>query len=129
MCDKFASYNLAEPIAKDVWNIVASVPWESRSTNALPRTYEAVMKTADKGIRSLYQPAAQKPFEEIQAQGRCIDNIRHARSTLPDAGRGAFASRPMVTGQVITGSPLLHIPDREFVSMLTRETGDKGERP
>jgi SET domain len=121
MCDKFASYNLAEPIAKDVWNIVASVPWESRSTNALPRTYEAVMKTADKGIRSLYQPAAQKPFEEIQAQGRCIDNIRHARSTLPDAGRGAFASRPMVTGQVITGSPLLHIPDREFVSMYKIE--------
>jgi hypothetical protein len=112
---------LNETIATDLWNIVDSVPWESRTSNALPHTYAKATQAAKDGIRSLYQPAGQKPLEDIRSQGRCMDNIRHDHSTLPNAGRGAFATRNLYKGQVITGSPLLHIPNREFLTMYEIE--------
>lgn len=48
--------------------------------------------------------------EELRETGRCIDNIRHGTSTLPHAGRGAFATRPIKKGSIITGPPLIHVP-------------------
>jgi SET domain len=128
LCKQFSNMALNETMATDLWKIVDSVPWESRTSNALPHTYAKTTQAAKDGIRSLYQPAAQKPLEEIQAQGRCLDNIRHDQSTLPDAGRGAFATRNLYKGQVITGSPLLHIPNREFLTMYKIEPNPDNPR-
>jgi len=124
LCQNFHSLTegMTTSMGRDLWTLVNSVPWESRTSNALPRTYENAVQAATDGIRSLYQPSALKSIAELQATGRCLDHIRHGPSTIPHAGRGAFATRHLNRGQVLTGSPLLHIPDREnFITMYKIE--------
>ena len=49
------------------------------------------------------------PMREVgwlRQHGMCIDNIRIGPSTNPQAGRGAFASRSLRAGQLISPAPL-----------------------
>lgn len=55
------------------------------------------------GLRSLYEPSSTRSVEYLERHGRCIDTIVPGKSTLPQAGRGAFAKRPFVKDQVVTG--------------------------
>jgi hypothetical protein len=57
----------------------------------------------------------------LHQHGRCIDHMRPGRSTLPQAGHGAFATRDLPKDTVITTSPLHHLPDSEFVHMYQFE--------
>lgn len=45
----------------------------------------------------------------LQKEGKCQDHIRPDISTIPHAGRGAFASRDLPKGTVVGYSPLVHI--------------------
>jgi hypothetical protein len=49
--------------------------------------------------------------------GFCLDAIRQDISMIPNAGRGAFATRDIKKGETITVSPMLHIADREMLDM------------
>lgn len=49
----------------------------------------------------------------IRNNGICIEKIRPAKSTIPDAGRGAFAQMSMETGDIIVPAPLLNIPNKD----------------
>jgi hypothetical protein len=55
--------------------------------------------------------------EWLQDNGFCMDWIEAGQSTLPQAGRGAFATRFIPKGTVIALAPLIHIfdPDKEIV--------------
>lgn len=62
----------------------------------------------------------------IIENGICLDNLVPGRSTLPQAGRGAFASRPIHGGSIITPVPLLQIPDRTVLDMYGLERDEDG---
>lgn len=63
-------------------------------------------------MRALLQRSASRSIQELSKKGRCLDNMRNGESTIPFAGRGAFATRPLKKGDIITGSPLVHVPGR-----------------
>jgi len=50
-----------------------------------------------------------RSVEWLEQNGLCVDNIEEGLSTLPEAGRGAFATRALRKGQVIAPAPVAHI--------------------
>jgi hypothetical protein len=63
-------------------------------------------------------PARQPTVDWLRAQGACLDHIRiGGASKIPWAGRGAFATRHIPAGTVITVSPLHVIPHRSILAM------------
>lgn len=117
-CNVWMALNVKDTIKDDLWSsLVVAQPWESRATNAFPETPALARQVSIEGIRSIHQPHATRSLEELEQIGRCQDNIRHGPSELPHAGRGAFATRPLKSGAIVAGSPVLHIPDRNFTYM------------
>ena len=55
--------------------------------------------------------------------GQCLDTIREGKSTVPDAGRGAFATRDFRDGSVVAVAPLVQISDKEI--MQTRNVSSR----
>lgn len=55
--------------------------------------------------------------EWIRQHGTCLENLVGRRSTLPQAGFGAFAQRTLQRGDIVTPAPLLQILDREALNV------------
>jgi SET domain len=69
--------------------------------------------------------------EWLKKRGLCVDNLVADISTVPDAGRGAFARRPIAAYDIISPVPLFPILYEEVLDVYneTREimAGDNGE--
>ncbi|KAL3940366.1 MAG: hypothetical protein SGBAC_005094 [Bacillariaceae sp.] len=91
---------------------------ESRFLQALPTNLKDVDKVLKEGsLRSLFQDSSTRSIEWLQEHGACLDNIEAKRSTIRQAGRGAFATRFLAENQVITISPLIHMLDSKILDM------------
>jgi hypothetical protein len=102
----------------DLWELIKGWGFESRTLNALPRnhsTIEEVMKNGGTAWQN-YQRSI-RDMDWLKKYGQCMDNIRPGRSTVPQAGRGAFATRPLPKGTVIAPAPLIHIADKKELIM------------
>lgn len=53
------------------------------------------------------EPTASRSIEQLAAEGHCMTQVHVEPSTLPQAGRGLFASRRFAKGEIVTISPLL----------------------
>eukprot|EP00536_Pseudo-nitzschia_multiseries_P007062 jgi/Psemu1/324586/estExt_fgenesh1_pg.C_1580006 len=74
---------------------------ESSSPLPIPNpTSTSTQYWADKGKVSL---------EFLREEGKCQDHLRPDISTIPHAGRGAFASRDLPKGTVLGYAPLVHV--------------------
>jgi hypothetical protein len=80
-----------------------------RLANALPRDLGSFHDAVQVGTAALALPNRIRPLEWLELHGRCLDNIRPGVSTIPQAGRGAFATRPIRQGDIITTVPLVHL--------------------
>lgn len=60
-------------------------------------------------IRHFIRQQSIRPIRWLQEHGYCQDHLRPATSTIPQAGRGAFAVRDLPKGAVVGYSPLVHI--------------------
>jgi hypothetical protein len=67
--------------------------------------------------------------EFLQEHGICADHIEPKPSTLPQAGRGAFATRPLSKGSVVSHLPMVHVLDRRHLEKRKIESLDKTGRP
>lgn len=84
---------------------------------ALPRTYEEVQGIAKRVAENVSFPEAlakevgitHRDVKWIRENGRCVDNIIPAPSTIPKAGQGAFARRHLGEGDVIVPLPLFQM--------------------
>jgi hypothetical protein len=88
--------------------------------NALPRNHDHVQHIANNSsIQSLHHDDNHhnRFLEELYATGRCLDNIQPKESTLLHGGRGAFATRDVPKGSIVTGSPLIHVRSEELAYM------------
>ena len=111
-------YHYSLALQQDLHKLLLGMPTlDRRLRNALPQSWDDFQTAMDRGIRSVHQPHAIRPYLDQMPEARCLDNIRPGPSTLAHAGRGAFAVRSLRRGQTVTGSPLMHIVDRRTLWM------------
>jgi hypothetical protein len=68
-----------------------------------------------------------RSLEWIESHGVCGDHLEGKRSTIPQAGYGAFSRRDLPEGTVVGAMPMIHIIDRQALNMfqvLSRSTVD-----
>lgn len=74
-----------------------------------------------------------KSITWLKKNGVCVDNLRSGPSTIPGAGRGAFAKRDIHQGDRISISPMLFLPTDEVLNMYminkVTEKNEEGEEP
>ena len=68
-----------------------------------------------------------RDLDWLKEHGACIDNIRGYPSTLPNAGRGAFATRSIKKGDMITTTPLITIERDELMLWGRNKSGEQQE--
>ena len=85
------------------------VAGQPRLANAYPKDYNSFKVATEAGTATLTVPNRVRTIEWLEQNGRCLDNIRPGLSTIRQAGRGAFATRKMKSGDIITPMPLVHI--------------------
>jgi SET domain len=112
---------LSEQMRHNLYSFIIHEFPRSRTMNALPRHYKEVSTIVEKSMRTYHQANATRSLEELQATGRCFDNIQPKESTLPYAGRGAFATRHLHKNSIVTGSPLLHVPSDKLAYMYDQD--------
>jgi hypothetical protein len=61
-------------------------------------------------------PNVIREIDWLNEHGLCLDGLRVAPSTIPQAGRGAFATRKFVKGEIISPVPVVHI-ERQALQM------------
>lgn len=70
----------------------------------------------------------QRPIASLLHSGLCLDNISPGRSIIPDAGRGAFATRYLKRGSVVAPVPLAPITKRSALHISrVRQAGTPGK--
>ena len=75
-----------------------------------------------------------RSIDWIVENGQCLDGRFEVRqSSIPKAGHGAFATQRIAKGEMIVPTALLHVADKELLSMYNRTidpvTGEKMKRP
>lgn len=92
------------PVYSKIFTNLPRFPWKEVET-ALEFHKAPVYSVVKKFLR---EQSVRKP-EWLHRNGYCQDHIRPGRSTIPQAGRGAFATRDLPEGTVVGYSPLIHM--------------------
>ncbi|KAL3798343.1 hypothetical protein HJC23_004996 [Cyclotella cryptica] len=108
---------LKEDARRDFWNMIKSFPYPSRARQALPTSYKDVVKAILKGIDTVEVDNSMRSLEYLKQFGKCVDNIIPGNSTIPHAGRGAFATRFIPKGGLVAPAPLLHFADKSTINI------------
>lgn len=102
-----------------VWN--TSFADSSRVIFGLPKNWEETEKVIEKkGPTSLFEhrvEQSERSLKWLEKNGICMDNIREGPSTIPQAGRGAFATRDLAKDSAIAPLPLIHVTERKRLDM------------
>ena len=81
----------------------------TRLANAIPKTLEDVKVALKNGSAEASVPDKVRSMEWLQTNGACIDNIVATKSRIIQAGNGAFATRRIKKGDVISPVPVVQI--------------------
>ena len=107
-----------EELKGQLWDIIYKYLAEHNNMEiVLPKDLEDVRRFVEKGTAITSLPNVIRSREWLDENGRCLDNIREDRSTVAQAGRGAFATRSLGEGTLIAPMPLVHIK-RMHLNML-----------
>jgi SET domain len=68
-------------------------------------------------IEALRKQESTRTIEWLQKYGTCGDHLTIRKSTIPQAGRGAFAYRTLPKGTKVAQLPMIHISDRAILTM------------
>ena len=99
---------------------------DSLSGSLLPNNVHDMIYLYEKGITAIELRGKNRNIEWLEKNGRCVDNIRKGKSTIKDAGYGAFATRSIIKGDIVTTAPLLQI-DRKLMKMKAVEIDEEGD--
>jgi SET domain len=107
----------SDKVQQDMWKVITSM--DIRATNALPVKMEDLTTNIyQKGSAYLYEQRSRQSLEWLSENGKCVDNIRGGPSTIPQAGRGAFATRFIQSGGLVAPAPLIHISEKQRLTMF-----------
>jgi hypothetical protein len=99
---------------------------DKRLRAALPDDVRDVPDAAEMGTARFSARDSIRPPGWLSENGACLDNMIAGTSTLPQAGRGAFATRSIRGGAVVTTTPLLTLDRRELMAAPRRRGGGAG---
>jgi hypothetical protein len=81
-----------------------------------------------KSMSEIRRQQSIRTTEWLEQHGTCADHIQAGPSTIKQAGRGAFATRFLPEGTIVTQMPLVHISDRKRLDMYNMALNDDGDR-
>jgi hypothetical protein len=117
-------------LVRDVMSAAAGPKKGSKITDMLPPTPDKLSEIRQAGgAFSFAVPTPVRDMEWLQQYGRCMDHIRPGPSTIPHAGRGAFANRDIPQGGLVAPVPLIQIPQERILDMhrVKEMKGNDGE--
>eukprot|EP00980_Cylindrotheca_fusiformis_P010646 scaffold2366_cov115-Cylindrotheca_fusiformis.AAC.20 len=111
--------HVSSTFVDDLWQITRDPDiWQSRPFYALPSNYtKATNSLNNGGTAMLHYNESIRSLDWLEENGECADNIYAHVSTIPHAGRGAFARRFIGKGEVVSPAPLIHLPNRNVMKM------------
>jgi hypothetical protein len=115
-----AKYGLSKGVFKEYWEtFVWKSPMreKSRVLAALPNNWTKLDRVTDSSLRTHLQHESTRSMEWLEENGICADNFRPGASEIPQAGGGAFATRPLAKGAIVAPLPLIHVPFRQKFQM------------
>lgn len=105
-------------LTKDVLTAAMGNFKAKTAAKLLPETPEELKEIPAKGGILVHSaPTVYRQMKWLEQNGFCVDYLKPGPSTIPEAGRGALASRPVKAGTVLTASPLVHIPDKAIFDL------------
>lgn len=126
-----AESGLSEEAKEGLWTLTKEFPTKAWIFGALPQASwkevadfveEPNSKTSNSTSRHFVDVVGQHSLEWLQEYGKCQDHLKPGRSTIAQAGRGAFANRDLPKGTVIGYSPLVHIGNaREILELKYKQ--------
>jgi hypothetical protein len=89
----------------------------------IPENPRKLQKVLAAGGSFMYRyPDMIHSIEWLSKHGYCVDTIQMGASAIPYAGRGAFATRNFAREEIITLTPMMHIADKDLLTMYTVKT-------
>jgi hypothetical protein len=95
--------------------------YQASQTTMVPTDRKLSEPTSDKNEDEEVQLDTVKDLEWLQTHGSCVDRLTVGPSTIPDAGRGAFASRFLAQGITIAPAPLLALKREDLIMYAANE--------
>ena len=78
-----------------------------RTKAALPDSYELLKEAKYNNTAMMSVPNVIRSTDWMEENGMCVDLLRADTSTIPQAGRGAFVTRSIMKGALVSPMPLL----------------------
>ena len=103
-------------------NVLTSVAGPNAKTinSLIPANPRKLKKIQEVGGTFMYRyQDIIRSNEWLEKNGFCLNTIRQGVSDIPNAGRGAFANRKIAEGENIIITPLLHVADKELLTMYS----------
>ena len=97
------------PHAEAMYQTTKNAITKEKVKMIMPDTLEKAKDARSIGTAALSAPNAIRSKEWLEENGICVDNIRAGDSTIPQAGRAAYAKRDLKKGQRIAPLPLMHM--------------------
>lgn len=89
----------------------------------IPENPRKLQKVLDAGGTFMYRyPDMIQSTKWLSSHGYCLDTLQMGPSTIPHAGRGAFATRSFQRGDIVTLTPMMHIADKSVLEIYDLET-------
>jgi len=106
------------------------VSWyDKRTASLLPESGDNIEDEVAVDIDGLAKSTIERrTVEWIKENGKCLDNIYGDKSTIPQAGRGAFARRFIKSGDLIVPMPLLQIMNKTNSTLFDTILNDQKEK-
>lgn len=95
----------------------------------IPENPNKLKKVQEMGGTFLYRNSDMiKSQKWLKKHAICMDDLRIGKSTILEAGRGAFATREVKKGKIIVPSPMIHIANEDLLDMYQiAETPAEGD--
>ena len=99
---------------------------DKRLRAALPNHIEDIPAALETGTARFSVKESIRSLEWLDENGACISNVHRGKSTIPQAGNGAFATRSMKEGERITTTPVVTLGREELFLLGDMEKLEDG---
>jgi hypothetical protein len=113
-----------EDRAQEYWDLILnSVISDNKVRRLLPASHQKISELLGQSLIPSQLPNTLLNIEYLKSHGTCMDNLMQgAKSTIPGAGRGAFAKRAVEKGDTVAAVPLVRMYKQHLKSYLVDET-------
>ena len=116
--DDSSKKKIYEFLRLEVMDAAAGSEKSPQIRNMLPNDPADLQNILDSGGSfAAKAPGSARTLELLEKNGMCMDNIKPGPSTIPYAGRGAFANRAIKEGNLVAPVPLIPISDETILDM------------